>query len=103
MKYDFNKYIDRRGTDCEKWDGLKDDFGRDDLLAMWVADMDFPAPPEVLAAIHKKVDEGALGYPMIPDSLRDAICAWEREHYGWEFGREALSWAPVSSPDCRSR
>ncbi|MCC8185287.1 MalY/PatB family protein [Cloacibacillus porcorum] len=94
MKYDFNKYIDRRGTDCEKWDGLKDDFGRDDLLAMWVADMDFPAPPEVLAAIHKKVDEGALGYPMIPDSLRDAICAWEREHYGWEFGREALSWAP---------
>ncbi len=94
MKYDFNKYIDRRGTDCEKWDGLKDDFGRDDLLAMWVADMDFPAPPEVLAAIHNKVDEGALGYPMIPDSLRDAICAWEREHYGWEFGREALSWAP---------
>ena len=94
MKYDFNKYIDRRGTDCEKWDGLKDDFGRDDLLAMWVADMDFPAPPEVLAAIHKTVDEGALGYPMIPDSLRDAICAWEREHYGWEFGREALSWAP---------
>ncbi|MCC8058169.1 MalY/PatB family protein [Cloacibacillus sp.] len=94
MKYDFNKYMDRRGTDCEKWDGLKDDFGRDDLLAMWVADMDFPAPPEVLAAIHKKVDEGALGYPMIPDSLRDAIRAWEREHYGWEFGREALSWAP---------
>ena len=94
MKYDFNKYMDRRGTDCEKWDGLKDDFGRGDLLAMWVADMDFPAPPEVLEAIHKKVDEGALGYPMIPDSLRDTVRAWEREHYGWEFGREAVSWAP---------
>ena len=94
MKYDFNKYMDRRGTDCEKWDGLKDDFGRGDLLAMWVADMDFPAPPEVLEAIHKKVDEGALGYPMIPDSLRDTVRAWEKEHYGWEFGREALSWAP---------
>ena len=94
MKYDFKKYMDRRGTDCEKWDGLKDDFGRGDLLAMWVADMDFPAPPEVLEAIHKKVDEGALGYPMIPDSLRDTVRAWEREHYGWEFGREAVSWAP---------
>ena len=94
MKYDFNKYMDRRGTDCEKWDGLKDDFGRGDLLAMWVADMDFPAPPEVLEAIHKKVDEGALGYPMIPDSLRDTVRAWEREHYGLEFGREAVSWAP---------
>ncbi|MDO5114634.1 MAG: MalY/PatB family protein [Synergistaceae bacterium] len=94
MKYDFDKYMERRGTDCEKWDGLKDDFGRDDLLAMWVADMDFPAAPEILEAIHKKVDEGALGYPIMPDSLRAAICAWEKEHYGWEFAPEAISWAP---------
>ena len=94
MKYDFDKHIDRRGTDCEKWDGLMDDYGRSDLLPMWVADMDFTAPPEVLEAVHKKVDQGALGYPIIPDSLRDAIRAWEKSHYGWEFGREAISWAP---------
>lgn len=94
VKYDFDKYLERRGTDCEKWDGMKGDYGREDLLAMWVADMDFTAPPEVLEALRKKVDQGALGYPMIPDSLLDAIRSWEKEHYGWEFGREAISWAP---------
>ena len=93
-KYDFDKIMERRGTNCEKWDGLNDDFGRDDILPMWVADMDFPAPPEVLEALRKKVDEGALGYPVIPDSLRDAVRGWEKEHFGWEFGREAISWSP---------
>ncbi len=94
MKYDFEKYLERRGTDCEKWDGLEDDFGRTDLLAMWVADMDFPAPPEVLEALRKKLDRGALGYPMATDSLKEAIKNWESSHYGWNFEREAISWAP---------
>lgn len=93
MKYDFDRYIERRGTDCEKWDGLKEEFGRGDLHAMWVADMDFPAAPEILEAIRAKLDEGVLGYPRVRDSLRDAVRAWEKEHYGWEFGREAVSWA----------
>ena len=93
MQYDFDKYMERRGTECEKWDGMTEDFGTNDLLAMWVADMDFPAAPEILDAIRAKLDEGALGYPLIPDSLRDAVRAWERDHYGWEFGREAVSWA----------
>ena len=79
MKYDFDRYMERRGTECEKWDGMKDDFGTNDLLAMWVADMDFPAAPEILDAIRAKLDEGALGYPLIPDSLRDAVRNWERD------------------------
>ncbi len=93
MKYDFDKYIERRGTDSEKWDGMTEDFGTDDLLAMWVADMDFKTPPEILDAIRAKLDEGILSYPVLPDSLRDAVRAWEKEHYGWEFGREAVCWA----------
>ena len=76
MQYDFDKYMERRGTECEKWDGMTEDFGTNDLLAMWVADMDFPAAPEILDAIRAKLDEGALGYPLIPDSLRDAVRAW---------------------------
>ena len=51
MKYDFDRYMERRGTECEKWDGMTEDFGTNDLLAMWVADMDFPAAPEILDAI----------------------------------------------------
>lgn len=94
MKYDFDKHIDRRGTDCEKWDGLKEQFGKSDLLALWVADMDFPAPPEVLDALHKKLDEGALGYPRRPESLLEAIKNWEEKRHGWKFSKEAITWAP---------
>ena len=94
MKYNFDKYIDRRNTDCEKWDGLEEEFGRKDLLALWVADMDFTAPPEVLEAVHKKVDQGALGYPTMPQSLYDAIRLWEEKRHGWKFGNEAITWAP---------
>ena len=94
MKYNFDKYIDRRGTNCEKWDLLKEEFGRSDLLALWVADMDFPAPPEVLDALHKKIDEGILGYPTVPESLFDAIKNWEEKRHGWKFSREAIAWAP---------
>ena len=93
MKYDFDKPVNRRNTNCEKWDGLVEDFGRGDLLPMWVADMDFPAPPKVLEAIHKKVDEGALGYPIIPDSLRDAVRKWEERRHGWKFDNKAVTWA----------
>ena len=94
MKYDFDRQIDRHNTDCSKWDGLEKEFGRPDLLAMWVADMDFTAPPEVLEAVHKKVDEGALGYPIIAEHLRDAVRLWEEKRHGWKFKNEALSWSP---------
>ena len=94
MKYNFDEYINRRGTDCEKWDGLEAEFGRGDIAALWVADMDFKAPPEVLDALHKKIDEGALGYPKVRESLLKTIQKWEKTRHGWEFGTEAITWAP---------
>ena len=94
MKYNFDRYMERRGTNCEKWDYLEEEFGKSDLLAMWVADMDFPAPPEVLKALHNKIDEGALGYPITPDSLLEAVTGWQKKRHGWEIGKEAVTWAP---------
>lgn len=94
MKYNFDVYMNRRGTNCEKWDHLEEEFGRSDLLALWVADMDFPAPPEVLEALHKKIDEGALGYPVAPDSLLEAVTGWQLSRHGWKIGKEAVTWAP---------
>jgi len=94
VKYDFDREIDRRGTDCEKWDLLKEAFGRDDLNAMWVADMDFPAPPEVLDALRRKIDHGVLGYPIIGDNVFNVIMEWERTRHGWSFDRSAITWAP---------
>lgn len=86
--------MERRGTNCEKWDYLEEEFGKSDLLALWVADMDFPAPPEVLKALHNKIDEGALGYPITPDSLLEAVTGWQKKRHGWEIGKESVTWAP---------
>jgi len=94
MKYDFDKYLERRHTDCEKWDGMKPEFGTNDLLPFWVADMDFSAPPKILEAIHKKVDQGALGYLVPRKSLTRAIQNWEKKRHGWTFSENAISWAP---------
>ncbi len=94
LKYNFDIKMERRGTNCEKWDFLEEEFGKKDLLALWVADMDFPAPPEVLDALHKKIDEGALGYPIAPDSLLKAITDWQKNRHGWVIGKEAVTWAP---------
>ncbi|MDD4159457.1 MAG: PatB family C-S lyase [Synergistaceae bacterium] len=94
MKYNFDIKMDRRGTNCEKWDLLEEEFGRKDLLALWVADMDFPAPPEVLDVLHKKIDEGALGYPIAPDSLLKAVTDWQKRRHGWDIARESVAWAP---------
>lgn len=94
MKYNFDINMERRGTNCEKWDFLEEEFGKKDLLALWVADMDFPAPPEVLDALHKKIDEGALGYPIAPDSLLKAITDWQKNRHGWDIKSDAVTWAP---------
>ena len=94
MKYNFDIKMERRGTNCEKWDLLEEEFGKKDLLALWVADMDFPAPPEVLDALHKKIDEGALGYPIAPDSLLNVITEWQKERHGWDIKKDAVTWAP---------
>ena len=58
----FDKIIDRKNTKCYKWDYNKEIFGKQDLLSMWVAYMDFQSPPEVLEALRKRVDHGIFGY-----------------------------------------
>ena len=57
MTYNFDEVIERRGTDSVKWDGVKSVWGRDDLLPMWVADMDFRTPPFVMEALRKRLHQ----------------------------------------------
>ena len=56
------RYLDRKHTDCSKWDNLGAMFGREDLQAMWVADMDFRCPDCVIEAIRQYTDFGVFGY-----------------------------------------
>lgn len=88
------KYIDRRGTDCAKWDSLKETFGSDDLLPMWVADMDFRADDSILDAISKYFETGVPGYYKIPDSYYDSFIDWERSEHGLEVDREWIRFSP---------
>ena len=90
MVYDFDTPINRRNTDSLKWDIYK---GRD-VLPMWVADMDFASPPEVIAALHKRVDHAIFGYTLVPRELKETIIERLRTRHGWEVQPEWIVWLP---------
>lgn len=75
--YDFDKDFNRRGTNCWKWDGE----GRDVTLAMGCADTDFRIAEPIAAALHRKIDEGALTYPVNNDATKNALLGYWKRHY----------------------
>lgn len=83
MIYDFNKPVERRSTDCVKWDEAEAD-----VLPLWVADMDFETAPCVQEAILQRARHGVYGYALVPDGFYDAIIWWQRERHGWKVQRE---------------
>ena len=92
--YDFDKEIDRRGSCSVKYDSLKEVFGREDLLPMWVADMDFRTAPGVLKAVRDAADLGVFGYGFRSADSVDSFIAWVESRYNWSVKREWVSSAP---------
>lgn len=88
------QYTDRFGTDCVKWDGLEREYGKKDMLSMWVADMDFRCPECVHEAIRKYMECGAYGYDMLSSRFNKAFAQWEKERHGYEVD---LSWLRYST------
>lgn len=82
MNYDFNTIPARKGTFCVKHDMTREVFGTEDLLPMWVADMDFKTPDFILDAIRKRCDHEVLGYTFAPDSYKMAVLNWFQKRYG---------------------
>ncbi len=97
-KYDFDTVIDRSNTSCEKWDGVEERFGVPDLHAMWVADMDFKAPPEVIEILRQRVDHGIFGYTGRFDPYYGSIIDWMKRRHGWEVRKEWLCHSPGVVP-----
>lgn len=93
-KYDFDKPIDRKGTDCFKWDALPAMYGRDDLTPMWVADMDFRSPDFVMEAIRRRCEHPVLGYTMPSEGYWQAVTTWLQKHYGINASKEKLHFIP---------
>ena len=87
---DFDQVIDRRGSDSLKWNKYA---GRD-VLPLWVADMDFAAPPTVLAALQRRVAHGCLGYGEPWPGLVEAAQQYMQRRYGWHVSPEWLVWLP---------
>lgn len=83
MIYDFNKEIERRGTNCVKWDEAEEG-----VLPLWVADMDFETAPCVQEAILQRAQHGVYGYNLVPESFYDAIIWWNSHRHGWTPRRE---------------
>ncbi len=89
---DFDHVVERRGTASFKWDR----YGGRDVLPLWVADMDFPAPAPVIEALARRVHHGVFGYTHASESLVEAVLAHVGERYGWRIEPGWLVWLPGS-------
>ena len=83
------QYIDRRNTDCVKWDADSPAGPIDeDVIPLWVADMDFKVAPEITEALRKRVEHGVFGYTHIPDSYYESAIRWWERRRGWHTEKE---------------
>ena len=98
MKYNFDEVIDRGGTSAIKVEGLQENWGRTDLIPLWVADMDFATAPFVTEAIRKRCEHPVLGYTSKPDSYYQAIINWNKVRYGLEVEKEMIHFVPGIVP-----
>ena len=80
--------VERRNTNSSKWDGLESQFGETDLLPLWVADTEFKVPEAVRKALVERVEHGAFGYSLVPDSYYEAYFNWQKERYGIELHKD---------------
>jgi cysteine-S-conjugate beta-lyase len=95
---DFDAVLDRRGTLSLKWDRCAIDFRLPDAIPMWVADMDFAAPSEVVEAITRRAAHGAYGYATTPESFWQSVIDWLGRRHGWHVERGWLARAPGVVP-----
>ena len=94
MKYDFDKVVDRHGTNCLKYDFAIERGKPADILPLWVADMDFQTAPAILERLEETVKHGIFGYSDGKEGYFAAVQNWYRERFGWETKPEWLVKTP---------
>ncbi|MEN8614072.1 MalY/PatB family protein [Dehalogenimonas sp. THU2] len=98
MKYDFDRLIDRTGTNSAKWDMRREVFGTEDVLPMWVADMDFPVAEPITEALRRRIEHPIYGYTHPSPSLVRAIIERIERKYNWRVKAEWLVFTPGVIP-----
>ena len=102
MKYDFDQVVDRSKNRSAKYDERKKKFDREDVIPLWVADMDFKTAQPVIDAVKARAEEGIWGYTSRPDSYFEAVCSWQKRRNGWEIDRSMLSFSVGVVPSLSS-
>jgi cystathionine beta-lyase len=86
MKYNFDEIVTRRGTGCVKWDEMPSD----DVIPLWVADMDFKAAPAIQEAIRKRAEHGVFAYTLVEEPYYEAVISWFQRRHQWTIQREEI-------------
>ncbi|MGI6660905.1 MAG: MalY/PatB family protein [Bacillota bacterium] len=97
MKYDFDKVYDRRGALSSKW-SVEQVFGREDVLPLWVADMDFRVPEPVMSALRERLEHPIFGYTMVSQGFYDSVIQRLDAKYGWKVEKEWIEITPGVMP-----
>ena len=92
--YDFDKIIERRGTGAVKTDALKKVYGKEDLIPLWVADMEFETPDFIVDAIRERLEHPVFGYTVMPGGYWETVKTWIEEHHGWKVETEWMTFIP---------
>lgn len=98
MKYDFDKICDRKNTSCSKWDSAQSIFGHDDVIPMWVADMDFPVAPPIADALKERAEHEFYGYTNASAGVIRAIVDRMWDKFAWRIKPEWIVFAPGIVP-----
>jgi cystathionine beta-lyase len=94
MNYDFNRIIDRKNTNSLKYDFAVERGKPSDILPLWVADMDFQTPAEVIEALQKAAAHGIFGYSEVKSEYFDVVHSWFLKHFGWDTKEDWLIKTP---------
>ena len=94
MKYDFDELVERRGTNCVKWD----ESPSEDVIPLWVADMDFRVAPAIQKVLRERVEHGVFGYNIVPESYYEAVISWFRRRHQWEIQRQWILYTTAVVP-----
>lgn len=94
MQYNFDEIVDRSGTHAIKLEKLKPVFGYEDLIPLWVADMDFKSPPAIVEALKQRVEHGVFGYTLPSEAYTDSIVNWLGRRHRWQVKGEQINFVP---------
>lgn len=98
MGWNFDEAVDRAGTHSVKHDARESVFGRADVTPLWIADMEFAAPPCVQQAIAERARHPLYGYTLVPESLVHAVIDWHAARYAWTVDPDSLLFSPGTLP-----